>query len=142
MGKRRISLRAGLVTTILICWLMPVACIVTLSGLLLNSNYQKSIRQQIQSEAANALEQVRTNLADAIWDSKAVSYDGIIRSSYRTFQQDGDSASLYRTVNDYMTQNFSRESRYRAAFLYFWGEGESANAYVPVSYTHLRAHET
>ena len=130
MGKRRISLRAGLVTTILICWLMPVACIVTLSGLLLNSNYQKSIRQQIQSEAANALEQVRTNLADAIWDSKAVSYDGIIRSSYRTFQQDGDSASLYRTVNDYMTQNFSRESRYRAAFLYFWGEGESANAYV------------
>lgn len=130
MGKRRISLRAGLVTTILICWLMPVACIVTLSGLLLNSNYQKSIRQQIQSEAANALEQVRTNLADAIWDSKAVSYDGIIRSSYRTFQQDGDSASLYRTVNDYMTQNFSRESRYRAAFLYFWGEGEGANAYV------------
>ena len=130
MGKRKISLRAGLVTTILICWLMPVVCIVTLSGLLLNSNYQKSIRQQIQSEAASALEQVRTNLADAIWDSKAVSYDGIIRSSYRTFQQDGDTASLYRTVNDYMTQNFSRESRYRAAFLYFWGEGEGANAYV------------
>lgn len=130
MGKRKISLRAGLVTTILICWLMPVVCIVTLSGLLLNSNYQKSIRQQIQSEAASALEQVRTNLADAIWDSKAVSYDGIVRSGYRTFRQDGDTASLYRTVNDYMTQNFSRESRYRAAFLYFWGEGEGANAYV------------
>ena len=130
MGKRKISLRAGLVTTILICWLMPVVCIVTLSGLLLNSNYQKSIRQQIQSEAASALEQVRTNLADAIWDSKAVSYDGIVRSGYRTFRQDGDTASLYRTVNDYMTQNFSRESRYRAAFLYFWGEGEDANAYV------------
>ena len=130
MGKRKISLRAGLVTTILICWLMPVVCIVTLSGLLLNSNYQKAIRQQIQSEAASALEQVRTNLADAIWDSKAVSYDGIVRSGYRTFRQDGDTASLYRTVNDYMTQNFSRESRYRAAFLYFWGEGEGANAYV------------
>lgn len=130
MGKRKISLRTGLVTTILICWLMPVVCIVTLSGLLLNSNYQKSIRQQIQSEAASALEQVRTNLADAIWDSKAVSYDGIVRSGYRTFRQDGDTASLYRTVNDYMTQNFSRESRYRAAFLYFWGEGEGANAYV------------
>ena len=100
MGKRKISLRAGLVTTILICWLMPVVCIVTLSGLLLNSNYQKAIRQQIQSEAASALEQVRTNLADAIWDSKAVSYDGIVRSGYRTFRQDGDTASLYRTVND------------------------------------------
>ena len=130
MKKTKTSLRSGLVMAILICWLMPIASVVTLSGILLNSNYQKSIRQQIQSEAANALGQVQTNLADAIWDSKAVSYDGIVRSAYRTFLGDGDSAQLYRTVNDYMTQNFSRESRYRAAFLYFWGAGESASAYV------------
>lgn len=130
MKRPKTSLRSGLVMAILICWLMPIACIVTLSGVLLNSNYQKSIRQQIQSEAANALGQVQTNLADAIWDSKAVSYDGIVRSAYRTFLGDGDSAQLYRTVNDYMTQNFSRESRYQAAFLYFWGTGEGASAYV------------
>lgn len=130
MKRPKTSLRSGLVTAILICWLMPIACIVTLSGILLNSNYQKSIRQQIQSEAANALGQVQTNLADAIWDSKAVSYDGIVRSAYRTFLGDGDSAQLYRTVNDYMAQNFSRESRYQAAFLYFWGAGEGASAYV------------
>ena len=130
MGKRKISLRSGLVIAILICWLMPILFIVTLSGVLLNSNYQNAIRQQIQSEAASALTQVQMNLADAIWDSKAVSYDGIVRSAFRAYAQDGDSAQLYRTVNDYMTQNFSRESRYRAAFLYFWGEGEDANAYV------------
>ncbi len=130
MGKRKASLRSGLVTAILICWLMPVVCIVTLSGLLLNSNYQKAIRQQIQSEAASALEQVQTNLADAIWDSKAVSYDGIIRSAFRTYLQDGSIVQLYRSTNDYLNQNFSRESRYRAAFLQFWGDSKEASAYV------------
>lgn len=130
MGKRKISLRSGLVIAILICWLMPILFIVTLSGVLLNSNYQNAIRQQIQAEAASALTQVQMNLADAIWDSKAVSYDGIVRSAFRAYAQDGDSAQLYRTVNDYMTQNFSRESRYRAAFLRFWEDGRDASAYV------------
>lgn len=130
MGKRKISLRSGLVTAILICWLLPILFIVTLSGVLLNSNYQNAIRQQIQAEATSALTQVQMNLADAIWDSKAVSYDGVVRSAFRTYAQDGDSALLYRTVNDYMTQNFSRESRYRAAFLRFWTDGQGASAYV------------
>lgn len=130
MGKRKISLRFGLVTAILICWLMPILFIVTLSGVLLNSNYQNAIRQQIQAEATSALTQVQMNLSDAIWDSKAVSYDGVVRSAFRTYAQDGDSALLYRTVNDYMTQNFSRESRYRAAFLRFWKDGQAANSYV------------
>ena len=130
MGKQKASLRSGLVTAILICWLMPVICIVALSGLLLNSNYQKAIRQQIQSEVTSALQQVQTNLADAIWDSKAVSYDGIIRSAFRSYSQDGNSAQLYRATNDYMTQNFSRESRYRAAFLRYWGDGAQASSYA------------
>ena len=69
---KRISLRSGLVSAILICWLMPIVIIVTLSGLLLNNNYQKSIQQEIRSEAENALDQVRMQLEDAIWDSKAV----------------------------------------------------------------------
>lgn len=70
------------------------------------------------------------HLEDAIWDSKAVSYDGIVRSAYRGYLQNGDSAQLYRSVNDYLSQIFSRESRYQAAFLRFWGDGEGTSAYV------------
>lgn len=130
MGKRKISLRSGLVAAILICWLMPIVSIVMLSGILLDSNYQKSVRQEIRYEAENALDQVRMQLEDAVWDSKAVSYDGIVRGAYRSYLQNGDSAQLYRSVNDYLSQNFSRESRYRAAFLRFWGDGADASAYV------------
>ena len=125
-----ISLRSGLVSAILICWLMPIIIIVTLSGILLNNNYRKSIQQEIHSEAEQALDQVRMHIEDAIWDSKAVSYDGIVRGAYRSFLQDGDSAQLYRSVSDYLSHNFSRESRYRAAFLRFWGNDAGASAYV------------
>ena len=127
---KKISLRSGLISAILICWLMPIVIIVMLSGILLNNNYRKSIQQEIRFEAENALNQVRMHLEDAIWDSKAVSYDGIVRSAYRDYLQDGDSAKLYRRVNDYLTQNFSRESQYQAAFLYFWGDSQRSSAYV------------
>lgn len=127
---KKISLRSGLVSAILICWLMPIVIIVTLSGILLNNNYRKSIQQEIRSEAENALDQVRMHIEDVIWDSKAVSYDGIVRGAYRSFLQDGDSAQLYRSVSDYLNQNYSRESRYRAAFIRFWGNEAGASAYV------------
>ncbi len=127
---KKISLRSGLVSAILICWLMPILIIVTISGILLNSNYQDSIQQEIRSEADNALRQVQMHMEDTIWDSKAVSYDGIVRTAYRAFLEDEDSARLYRSVNDYLTQNFARESEYRAAFLRFWQAGADASAYV------------
>lgn len=127
---KKISLRSGLVSAILICWLMPIVIIVTLSGILLNNNYRKSIQQEIRTEAENALEQVRMHLEDAIWDSKAVSYDGIVRGAYRNYLLDADSARLYRSVSDYLSQNFSRESCYRAAFICFWGNASDASAYV------------
>lgn len=127
---KKISLRSGLVSAILICWLMPIVIIVTLSGILLNNNYRKSIQQEICYEAENALDQVRMHIEDVIWDSKAVSYDGIVRGAYRSFLQDGDSAQLYRSVSDYLSQNFSRESQYRAAFIRFWGDAADASAYV------------
>lgn len=127
---KKISLRSGLVSAILICWLMPIVIIVTLSGILLNNNYRKSIQQEIRYEAESALDQVRMHIEDVIWDSKAVSYDGIVRGAYRSFLQDGDSAQLYRSVSDYLNQNYSRESRYRAAFIRFWGNEAGASAYV------------
>ena len=130
MTMKKFSLRTGLVGVILTCWLLPILIIVTLSGLLRNNNYRQSIQQEIRSEAVNALDQVKMRLEDAIWDSKAVSYGGIIRSAYRDYQQDGNTAQLYRSTNDYLTQNFSRASEYRAAFIRYWGDADRASAYV------------
>lgn len=127
---KKLSLRFGLVGAILICWLLPILFIVTLAGLLLNNNYRKANQQEIRAEAVNALDQVQMRLEDAIWDSKAVSYSGIVRSAYRSYLQDDNPAQLYRRTNDYLTQNFSRASEYRAAFVRYWGDADRASAYV------------
>ena len=76
----------GLVTTIVICWLVPIIIVVALAGVLLENSYQQSIQQEIDASAENALSQAQMQLERAISDSKAVSYDGIVRSAYRSYQ--------------------------------------------------------
>ena len=130
MPKKKMSLRLGLLTVIVICWLVPLILVVALAGLLLENSYQASAQQEIDTSAKNALRQVQMQLENAISDSKAVSYDGVIRSAYRSFSQNNDSAALYRSVNDYLTQNFSREDQYKVVFISFWDSAVDADAYL------------
>lgn len=128
--KNNISLRQGLLTVIVICWLVPLIIVVALAGILLENSYQNSAQQEIKTSVENAMQQVQMQLENAISDSKAVSYDGVIRSAYRSFLQSEDSAGLYRSVNDYLGQNFSREKQYKAVFVSFWDKAVDADAYL------------
>ena len=130
MQKRKTSLRMGLLTVIVICWLVPLIIVVALAGVLLENSYQASAQQEVEASAENALQQVQMQLERAINDSKAVSYDGVIRSAYRSYLRSGDSAALYRSVNDYLIQNFAREEQYRVVFISFWDQEVDADAYL------------
>ena len=130
MAKPKISLQLGLMTTIVICWLVPILIIVTLGGMLFGDNYHRSVRQEIDASADYALRQVHQQLKDAIRDSKTISYDGIVRSAYRTYQQNGDSASLYRSISDYLSLSFSRAESYKAVFISFWDKTVDVDVYL------------
>ena len=130
MAKPKISLKLGLMTTIVICWLVPILIIMALGGILFGDNYRRSVEQEIAASADYALRQVHLQLSDAIQDSKTISYDGIVRSAYRSYQQSGDSAALYRSINDYLNQNFSRAENYKAVFISFWDNAVDADAYL------------
>ena len=130
MAKPKISLKLGLMTTIVICWLVPIITIVALGGILFGDNYRRSVQQEIEASADYALRQVQVQLSDAINDSKTMSYDGIVRSAYRSYQQNGDSAALYRSINDYLNQKFSRAENYKAVFISFWDKAVDVDAYL------------
>ncbi len=66
MAKPKISLKLGLMTTIVICWLVPIIIIVTLAGILFGDNYRRSVRQEMDASADYALRQVQVLLGDAI----------------------------------------------------------------------------
>lgn len=118
------SLRSRLLTAVLLCWVLPVLIVMALAGYLLGVSYESAAQQEFDTRARNAMEQLEMRM-DAVFEaSKTVSYDGVVRNSYRLYERDGDSAALYRTVTEYLSQNFTRDERIDAAFLSFWELGE------------------
>ena len=75
---------------------------------MLEQSYERSARQETDDTAQFALMQIQTELENAINDSKSVSYDGVIRSAYRNYRENGNKITLYRSVNDYLRDSFSR----------------------------------
>ncbi len=130
MKKTAGSLRSGLITTIIVCWMLPILIVVIISGVLLGDSFQRAVQQEIDSTAQSALRQVEMSLANIIADSKAVSYDGIVRNAYRAYSYDEDGMALYRETKDYLSQKFSKTERYEAVFLSFWDDKVSLTPYV------------
>lgn len=121
MNKRKaLSLKYQLITLVVSCWLIPIAAVAAIFGYLLTTSYRNSLRQDIETSVQNAMTQLEIRLSTVIEESKGVSYDGIIRSIYRSFQIDGDEAELYRKINEYLQQNFSKDEKYQAVFVSFY----------------------
>ena len=119
---RKRSLRSRLLLTILLCWIVPIVMILTLAGVLLRVNYEHDVQLRLETEAIYSLQRLQDQLSEAFTDSKAVSYDGVVRAAFRSWQEDGDKAALYRSVNEYLVQSFGREERYKAVFISFWND--------------------
>ena len=114
------SLRTKLLRIILLCWVLPIAIILTVAGILLRSNYERNLRGQLETDAGYVLRQEELLLNAVFESSKAVSYDGAVRSAYRDYLQRGDRTALYRGVSEYLSQTFSRDERFQAVFVSFW----------------------
>ncbi len=114
-----ISLSTVMIFLVIICWLIPIAAVSVIFGTLLSHNYAKSQQAAIETTVQNALRELEIRMNDAVEDSKDVSYDGIVRSSYRTYQLDEDAAALYSRVNEYLGQRFSRDEKYKGVFISF-----------------------
>ena len=114
------SLRTKLLRIILLCWVLPIAIILTAAGALLRSNYERNLRSQLETDAGYVLRQEELFLEAVFESSKAVSYDGAVRSAYRDYLQNGDRTALYRGVSEYLSQSFSRDERFQAVFVSFW----------------------
>lgn len=69
-----------------------------------------------------AIQQTVSRFDTLFEESKTVSYDGVVRNAYRSYQLDGDSASLYRSVSSYFSQRFSHAESIRAMFITFWND--------------------
>lgn len=118
----RSSLRTQLILNIVFCWVLPVLIVAAGSSYILYSNYAHHMNQELDLAGSYAFEQINTRFDTVLFESKTVSYDGVVRNAYRTYQTEQDSASLYRSVSNYMNQRFSRRESVSAMFISFWNE--------------------
>ena len=130
INNKKFSLKRGLLLIILLCWILPIIIIMSLSGALIGKSYKKLSEQELDANTKYAIKQVQLQLQDAIQDSKNVSYDGAIRNAYRIYTENSDNVSLYQTINEYLSRNFSRKNKYQAVYVSFWDENIDANTYV------------
>ena len=128
--KKQISLRSGLVTTVLLCWMLPMIFMLMMGVILLGRSYRKSARESVDADATLVMQQIQMDLEDVIDDSKSVSYDGDVRQAYRTYVENSNGAELYRTVDDYLNKKFVRDSKYEGVFITFWNDRESMSPHV------------
>ena len=146
VSRRPISLKWGLMTGLLACWVIPVIAIVVVAGVLLNHNYERSLRESISANVDHAMEQTVLRLSAAVEASKAVSYNGEVREAYRAYQQSGDSQTLHNRVMSYFNQNFSRDEDFKAVFLTFNDHPDNlyyyADSYRPNNYQRLQHYRT
>ncbi len=133
--KRRISLKTGLLSIIVSCWLMPIFIVVVLSAVLFGSSYRQTVYDEMNTSMDSAMRQVQLQLEVAIADSKAVSYDGDIQEAYRTYLADRDRADLYRRTNEYLSQSFFMKSQYQAVSIHYWDAETNVNSYYFTSGT-------
>ena len=113
------SLKNKFSAALLICWLVPILLIVTLAGFLMNTNFERSAMQALVSSVESSMDQVEIRMLKAFESSKAISYDGVVRSAWRKYQDNGSSAELYSSVSEYLGQSFSRDAAFKAVFVSF-----------------------
>lgn len=130
-GKRSPgSLKWGLTLATLLCWILPIIIVTTVAAASLNYYYDRTIKETADAGAENAMRQVELRLASAIEDSKAVSYEGIVRQAYREYQHTHDKVGIYRSVTEYLSQKYSRNASFSVIYISFLDEGLDLHPYA------------
>ena len=143
--RKQRSLRTQLIVMIVLCWVLPIILVASGGIFLLNRSYERSAQQKLELAGEFAVEQMASHFNTILFESKTVSYDGVVRNAYRLFTVDGDRAALYRTVNGYLKQHFARREPVDAVFMSFWeipglmpyitNQGEDSDRAVLAGYT-------
>lgn len=130
MKKSRVSLKWGLLTSILLCWIAAMVTVLSIAGILIDYNFERNLEHTLKSDAEGILKQIEMRMTDCIESSKEVSYDGVVRSAYRSYLKDGDHIALYKTATQYLYDSFSRDIMFKAVFINFWNDDVTSNVYV------------
>ncbi len=154
-GKNRLplhSLRARMIGTVILAWLVP-ALILTHYIMTLLPSLQELSRDSLTDSADDAWEQVSENMDSLITLSRAATYDGELLSAHMQWAQGTLSdAEFVRLSRNYLERRFAREPLCRCAIympddaaglmLYDRSGADTADAYRTLAEEAIQAMRT
>ena len=117
--KRKPSLRAWLIGILIICWLLPMAAVIAVSGYFISGSFRERIKDTVATSVENALSQSESRLSAAMDASRALSYDNTVRAAWEAYLADGDTVALYDDVTAYLIGKYAYDDSFRATMLFF-----------------------
>ncbi len=129
--KRRLapSLRGRITMMVLVCWLVPILLIWTISFLLSDHSLRTRIDASLAESTAYATSQVTEALDDAIAMSRRASFDNVFFDAYMS----GDvltSPDVYFKVFSSLANTFRRNTTIEFAAMYYYGYEEHFISYT------------
>ena len=118
-GKRRRSLKLGLLSILDICWVLPVLIILGLSGYFIRNNLEHRIEDTLATSADNALVLCGDRLDSALAACRGINYDGTVRRAWSDYLANANGVRLYETVNGYLSQKYSYDENFKSVMLYY-----------------------
>lgn len=124
-GKRKFSLKWGLIAVVVACWILPIAAVTGVTGYYIANNINNQIANTITASVDNAVENAVNQLDSAVSASRYASYNEAVRNAYLAYGQTGDKVALYSDVTDFLNKQYKYDDKFLIAALYFCAEPDS-----------------
>jgi len=122
-----ISLKWGLISIIVACWILPISIISVVTGYYITHNINDQIAGTITSSANNSVRIAVNRMDTAISSSRYASYNPTIKDAYSSFHQTKDVNALYDRITAFLSQQYKYDDKFLITTLYF--NDEPSNIY-------------
>lgn len=121
-SPKRLSLKWSITLLIILCWVLPIFCLVVGGGFYIIDNFQRQTRDTIMTSAQNGVKLTRSQLDAAVTASRNASYNSTIWDAYSKYLKDDDLLAFYSTIQTYLAQQYNHDNRFLSSALCFFNQ--------------------
>lgn len=127
MGTKggRYSLKWGLVSLVLACWVVPITIFSAATGYFITQNINDQIARTITLSANNSVKMAVSQIDFAANSSRYASYNPTVKNAYTAYQKDKDETALYEKITEFLNQQYKYDEKFLITTLYFCSNSDN-----------------
>ena len=121
----RFSLRMGLACIIVVCWMLPIATIGSITEYYITHNISDQIVSTVTSSVGNSVKIAMGQLDSSVSASRYASYNPAVKNAYAEYRLTRDDAALYDRITSFLSQQYKYDDKFLLTTLYFCDRPET-----------------